>query len=100
MKTRLMKLLFMIAVFFTVSIAASAQVYVKVRPTYKTVERPRQPRQGYVWVDEDWKARGRNYRYSGGHWVKPPHRGDNWTPGHWETTRRGDVWVQGSWRRS
>ncbi len=89
----------MVVAIFTASLSASAQIYVKVRPTYKTVERPVQPGPDYVWVDEDWQVRGRNYRYNGGHWVKAPRHGYTYTPGHWKQTRRGDMWVRGSWRR-
>jgi len=100
MKTRSMKFLIMVAVLFTVSLSASAQIYVKVRPTHKTIVRPVQPSPEHVWVDEDWKVRGRNYRYTGGHWVRPPHRGYTWVPGHWEQTRRGDIWIEGRWTKS
>ncbi len=99
MKNKLIKLLLAVIVIFAVSFSASAQVYVKIRPTFRVVQRPQQPSPNHVWIDEDWKPSGRHYRYSGGHWERPPHRGYQRNPGHWQNTRRGDVWIQGSWRR-
>ena len=99
MKKRLIKLLCMIIILFTVSLSASAQIYVKVRPTFHVRERPPQPGPDYVWIDEEWRPNGRRYRYAGGHWERAPHHGYHREPGHWQTTRRGDMWVRGTWRR-
>jgi len=99
MKNKLIRLLLAVIVIFAVSFSASAQVYVKIRPTFRVVQRPPQPSPNHVWIDEDWQPRGRNYRYSGGHWARPPHQGYQRNPGHWKNTRRGNVWIQGTWRR-
>lgn len=99
MKNKMIRLLLAVIVIFTVSFSASAQIYVKIRPTFRVVQRPQQPSPNHVWIDEDWQPRGRHYRYSGGHWERPPHRGYQRNPGHWQSTRRGNVWVQGTWRR-
>jgi len=81
------------------SFAASAQVYVTVRPGWHRVERrPPGPR-GAVWIEEDWENRGGKYVSIGGHWATPPHPGWIWVPGRWVHERRGYNWVPGSWRR-
>jgi len=98
MKKKSIKLLFLFALLFTVSFSASAQIYVKIRPTFRVVARPVQPTPQHVWVDEDWTPNGRNYRYSGGHW-EAPRNGYNRRQGHWQQTRRGQVWIQGGWDR-
>jgi WXXGXW repeat (2 copies) len=100
MKKKVSKALFLFAVIFAVSFSASAQIYVKVRPVFPRVEvRPAQPSPSHVWIDEEWQPRGHSYRYTGGHWAQPPHRGYIRTAGHWRHSNRGDVWVQGTWRR-
>ena len=98
MKKHLKKLLVLMVVLFSVSLSGNAQIYVRIRPPVPVIVRPPQPSQAHVWIEEDWQPRGRNYRYSGGHWVSPPRRGSSYTPGHWRTSRRGNVWVKGSWR--
>jgi WXXGXW repeat (2 copies) len=100
MKKKLIKSLFFLVIIFTVSFSASAQIYVKIRPVVPVVTvRPPQPSRNHVWIDEEWEPRGHGYKYSGGHWANPPHRGYTRRSGHWQHSRRGDVWVQGSWRR-
>jgi len=99
MKTKAIKFFVAMVVLFTISFSASAQIYVKVRPTFHVVERPPQPGPDYVWIDEEWEPRGRNYRYAGGHCVRAPHHGYIRVPGHWQSTRRGDIWIRGSWKR-
>lgn len=82
---------------------SDAQIVVRVRPNRPSVvvtNRPPQPTPRHVWVDEDWRARGRRYNWHGGYWTAPPRRYPNaaWVPGHWESRRGGNVWVGGHWR--
>jgi len=99
MKKNFIKLLLLLIVLFSVSFSASAQIYVSIRPHVPVIVRPPQPSQTHVWVDEEWRPRGRNYRYTGGRWETPPHQGYTRRPGHWQKTRRGNIWIQGTWRR-
>lgn len=99
MKKHLIKLLAILVIFFTVSFSASAQIYVTIRPPVPVIVRPPQPSQTYIWVDEDWEPRGKTYRYSGGHWVNPPHQSYKWNPGHWKHHKRGNIWVRGNWKK-
>ncbi len=100
MKKKMIKFVLMLIFLITVSFSATAQVYVKIRPTFPVTVRTQQHRSNQVWVDEDWQPRGRHYRYNGGRWVTPPHRGYVRKPGHWEQRRRGQVWIQGTWSRN
>lgn len=99
MKKKLIKLLLLFVILFTVSFAASAQIYVKIRPVAPVVIRTAQPRSDNVWVDEEWHQRRGNYSYAGGHWERPPHRGYVRKSGYWKRTDRGEIWIQGTWRR-
>jgi len=99
MKKRSIKLLFLFAALFTISFSATAQIYVKIRPTFTTVVRPPQPSPRHVWIDEEWTPNGRDYRYTGGHWAVPPRNGYYRREGHWKQGRRGQTWVQGGWNR-
>ena len=99
MKKKFVKLFLFLAVLFTVSLSASAQIYVKVRPTFPIVVRTQQPSHDQVWINEDWENRGGNYVYVGGHWSTPPHQGYVRRSGYWKHSRRGNIWVQGTWRR-
>ncbi len=91
--------MFLGAILFTASFSASAQIYVKIRPTFKVVPHPPRPTVTHVWVNEEWQPDGQSYRYSGGHWEAPPHRGYYRTQGHWQQTRRGEVWIPGNWKK-
>ena len=82
-----------------VSFAASAQVYVKIRPTVPVIVRPAQPSRAHVWIGEEWEPRGSEYAYVGGHWDAPPHPGWIRVPGRWRHEGRGEFWVPGRWRR-
>jgi len=100
MKKNLMKALFLLTIFFTVSFAVSAQVYVKIRPPAPVIVRPPQPSNAHVWINEEWEPNGGGYRYAGGHWDVPPHPGYRWRSGHWRRHHHdGEEWVRGSWRR-
>ncbi len=100
MKKQLIKLLTILVIFFTVSFSTSAQIYVTIRPPVPVIVRPPQPSQTYVWIDEEWEPSGRTYRYSGGHWVSPPHPGFIRQPGHWKKHKRGNTWVRGNWKKA
>ena len=100
MKKRLVKLLFLIIFIASGSFSASAQIYVKIRPTFPVVVQTPQPSKDHVWIDEEWEHGDGNYRYSGGHWAAPPHPGYRWNNGHWKRHHReGDEWIHGSWRK-
>ncbi len=89
-----------LAIVMAVSFSASAQIYVKVRPTHEIVVRPPQPSPAHVWIDEEWEPRGGQYAFVGGHWAAPPHPHWIWVPGHWRRhARDGEEWVPGHWRR-
>jgi hypothetical protein len=98
MKKKLIKLLLLGAILFSVSPTASAQIYVRIRPTFTVPQRPPRPSNLHIWVNEDWQPDGRSYRYSGGHWEAPPRRGYYRSQGYWKRTRQGQTWVKGQWR--
>lgn len=82
------------------SFQASAQIYVKIRPSIPVIVRPQQPSPAHVWIDEEWEPNGGAYRYAGGHWAAPPHPGYRWRAGYWRRHNRdGEQWVRGGWRR-
>lgn len=97
MKKRLSKLSLLIALVFTVSLSASAQIYVTVRPPVPVIIRPTQPSPGYVWISEEWEPNGNTYKYSGGNWAPPPKPGYYRRPGYWRSSKKGQVWVKGNW---
>jgi len=79
---------------------AAAQVYVRIRPVAPVVVRTAQPSHDHVWIDEEWEPNGNAYRYTGGHWERPPHPGYRWRRGHWRRHHAdGERWVAGGWRR-
>jgi hypothetical protein len=99
MKKRLSKMFFLMLVAFSISFAASAQIYVQIRPTFPVVVRPPQPSRGYVWVNEEWEPNGNEYRYSGGRWEAPSHPGYYRRQGYWKQSSRGNTWVRGGWQQ-
>ena len=99
MKKYLSKLALLSVIALAVSFTASAQIYVRVRPTVPVIVRPAPPSPAHVWIDEEWEPRGGSYVYAGGHWASPPHAGWAWIPGHWKRGGRGEWWVKGHWRR-
>ena len=100
MKKHLGKLAILSVLAMALSLGASAQIYVKIRPTAPVVVHTERPSPSHVWVDEEWEWRNGRYEYAGGHWVAPPRRGMSWVPGHWTKYRHGGwQWVPGHWRR-
>ena len=80
---------------------AEAQITVRVRPPRPNVvitNRPPAPSPRHVWVDEDWRVRGRSYRWHGGYWQRSPRNGAMWVPGRWVHRRGGERWIPGHWR--
>jgi len=75
-----------------------AQIEVKVRPERPRYERSERPSPRHVWIEEDWRAKGNSYEFSGGRWAEPPHRHARWIPGHWKETPRGHMWKEGHWK--
>ncbi len=98
MKKKLIMRIFLATVFFVATFSASAQIYVKVRPTFPTIVRPPQPTPVYVWVNEEWKSNGNSYIYTGGYWEAPTQPGYYRTRGHWQTNKHGQRWVPGAWQ--
>ena len=95
-----MKLFLLLGFLFFVSVSASAQIYVRVRPAVPVIVRPPQPSSAHVWINEEWEPNGGSYRYAGGHWAAPPHPGYYWRSGHWRRHHQdGEEWVRGGWRR-
>ncbi|HEY8733885.1 MAG TPA: hypothetical protein VIL90_04920 [Puia sp.] len=83
-----------------IGLTASAQVYVKIRPTHPVVVRTVAPGPHHVWVEEEWRPVGTGYTYSGGYWAAPPRPGAVWVPGHWKRhPEHGEYWVAGHWKR-
>ena len=100
MNKKLAQLMLFTIILFCVSISGSSQIYVKIRPVIPIVVRTDQPSPNHVWIDEEWTEERGTYRYSGGHWENPPHRGDRWYPGHWNHHKEhGDQWIHGRWGR-
>ncbi len=87
-------------VFMFTAYTASSQHYVRARPAPPPpAVRPPMPRQGYVWVGEEWRWSHGRYIYAPGRWVAAPYRGAIWIPGRWVQSRYGWRWVPGHWRR-
>jgi hypothetical protein len=100
MQKNLSKIVLFTAIIMAVSFSASAQIFVKIRPTHTVVVRSAPPSPAHVWIDEEWTPRGNTYVYTGGYWAVPPHPGYFWVPGHWAARRGyGERWVPGHWRR-
>ncbi len=99
MKKYLGKIAVLSVIVMAVSFSASAQIYVKIRPTFTTVVRTAPPSPRHVWIEEEWEERGGQYAYVGGHWAEPPHPGWIWIPGHWKRGPRGEWWIRGRWSR-
>ncbi|MBS1947913.1 MAG: hypothetical protein JST47_09115 [Bacteroidetes bacterium] len=82
------------------SLTVSAQVYVAVKPVAPKAVRPSKPSPAYVWIEEDWNAKGGHYESAGSRWVLPPHPGWVWVPGRWVHSHKGWAWMPGHWRRA
>jgi len=99
MKKNRLKLVLFSSLLFGLYLSSSAQVYVKIRPVVPVVVVTARPSPIHVWIGEEWREEGGNYRYAGGFWGTPPHNGDRWHEGHWNHHRKhGDRWISGSWR--
>lgn len=80
------------------TVAANAQVIVKVQPRIPVVVRPAAPGPNYVWIDGGWVIRGGHYVYTNGYWTRPRH-GYHYTKGYWNHSHGGYGWVPGRWSR-
>jgi len=80
------------------SIASSAQVVVRVRPSAPVIVRPIAPSPRHVWVEGNWQSRRGHYEYNQGYW-SAPRRGRHYVPGYWAPRRHGYVWIEGRWGR-
>ena len=100
MEKKSLKMLAFGFIFLSTSLAATAQIYVKIRPAMPIVVQTERPSPVHIWIGEEWSNDGAGYKYSGGYWGTPPHPGYRWHEGHWNHHRRhGDRWVRGGWRR-
>jgi hypothetical protein len=61
-------------------------------PPVEHIER----RKGFVWVQGDYRLRGADYFWEGGHWEKE-RPGMRWHAGHWEWQGNHYVWLSGQW---
>ena len=92
-----MAMLFALLTIF--SLAASAQVEVRIRPAVPVIRaRPIAPSPRHIWIDGGWVYRGNGYVWSDGYWVVP-RPGMFWVPGRWRRSHRGYIWIPGQWRR-
>jgi len=95
---KILKLFIAGVIFLAAAQAASAQVYVRVRPTAPRVERVVAPSPRHVWVDNDWRYENNQYVYNGGRWVEPPQGHHRWVNGHWKRHgKKGWEWKEGRW---
>lgn len=89
----------MFAIAISFSAVANAQIYVKVRPSYKVVKvRPVAPSPSHIWVGGEWTWGSGRYNYREGYWDRPSGNYSARVEGHWRHSRRGWVWVPGHWR--
>ncbi|QHN04497.1 hypothetical protein FTO74_14855 [Granulicella sp. WH15] len=83
------------------SVAAEAQIAVRIGPPARPVERiPPPPREHRDWA---WRAGyhrwdGRRYVWVPGAYLAPPRPYAHWIDGHWDRRGGGYVWVEGYWR--
>lgn len=97
MKNIFTKALFFFLLIFGISLSATSQIYVQIRPANVTVQaRPIQPAPAYIWVGEDWQQEGSYYKYSGGHW-ESPRAGYYRRAGYWKHDDHGHKWIPAGW---
>jgi hypothetical protein len=100
MKKFFLKTIMLLAIGFSFTIVAEAQIVVKVRPAAPVIRaRPVAPSPKHVWVGGNYVWRGGTYVYEEGYWATPPGPGRIWVEGHWKNKRGGWVWVPGHWKR-
>jgi hypothetical protein len=89
-----------VAVAAVVGSAAPALAYVYVRhapPPLRHEVVPPPPGPGWGWRGGYWRWGGHAYMWAPGRYVRVPHPGARWIPGHWVHHPRGWVWVGGHW---
>lgn len=78
---------------------AYGQIYVRVGPPPRVVERrPPPPGPRYVWIEGYQHWNGHRYIWVHGRWAMPPRPHAVWVRGHWVHRRRGWLWIEGHWR--
>lgn len=88
------------ALFLSASLAAGAQVVVRIGPPPPPVEViPVVPHPGWVWQPGFHRWDGFRYVWVPGHYARPPFFGARWIPGHWRPGPGGYVWIPGHWLR-
>lgn len=79
-------------------VLAPGEVVVETPPPAPYVEPyPVVVRPGFLWVPGAWSWHGR-WVWERGHWAHPPHRGQVWVGGRYETRGNVRVYIGGGWR--
>lgn len=100
MKKNFVRMLSIFLVVFGVSLSASAQIYVTVRPAAPVVVRTVQPTPQHVWIQNDWQPNGASYRHTGGRWEAPEKPEYRYHKGYWKRNgKKGHQWVRGGWSK-
>lgn len=80
---------------------ATAQFFVKIRPTIviNAGPRPMAPSRNHIWIEPEYVWRNGNYVLVNGYWAEP-RMGYRYVPGYWKFhRRRGHCWISGRWVR-
>ncbi len=88
-------------IMLSASLAAGAQIVVRVGPPPRIVERvppPPPEHRGWVWHAGYHRWDGERYVWVPGTYVEPPHPYARWVEGHWAHRGGGWVWIEGHWR--
>ncbi|MFC6646639.1 YXWGXW repeat-containing protein [Granulicella cerasi] len=80
------------------TLAADAQIAVRIGPPPPRREVIPPPRPGYVWHPGYHRWDGGRYVWVPGEYAVPPRPGAYWVPGHWAHRPGGYVWIEGHYR--
>ena|ERR1700761_1836551 len=97
------RILFVSAAMLFFNAASHAQVIVKERMIHHVdpADRPARPasNRNWMWVSDEWVAKGNTYVERPGRWEVPPRRGVVWVAGYWESRGKGFAWKPGHWSK-
>ena len=100
MKNNFSKIILMLLIAMSFTVAVNAQIVVKIRPAAPAYRvRPASPSPAHVWMGGNYVWRGGQYVYTDGYWTTPPAPGNRWVEGRWKHRRGGWVWIPGHWKR-
>ena len=88
-------------IMLSASLAAGAQIVVRVGPPPRIVERvppPPPEHRDWAWHAGYHRWDGERYVWVPGTYVEPPHGHARWVEGHWAHRGGGWVWIEGHWR--